>query len=641
MFPNIPITLNTSDNDIDKELYSPCLEWCSSYDRGVGYFTSGWIAKNCVGMSAFASKGGKARWITSTILDEPDYEIIKNATTMKEISDHFNKVLEDSIEKLVEEIEADVLNAFAWMLYDEVIEMRFAIPTQKLDYGDFHDKFGVFYGADGEIISFAGSMNDSKKGFTNYESFKVFKSWEGMNVYIQEDSKRFNRLWCNEDVNVDVFIASDAVKRELFKLRTGTRPYSINLSSATNNKWKHQDDAVAVFMSKHNGILEMATGTGKTRTALKIIDVLFRAENIKRAIITMHGNDLLDQWNRELLGMDSRAHIFGYYGKELRQLPSFVLSRSNSVLLVSCDEKRLPEAIERLTQKDSGAYESTLIIFDEVHGLGSSARRGALNGKISKFRYRLGLSATPEREYDDAGNTFIENEVGSVIFEYSLEDAIKNGVLCEFEYIPYDYQLTDEEKKKKRDIIARYSAKRKNGEPYDDEDMYRELAMVNKISEAKLPLFKALIANRPSIMERCIIFVETRKYGIFVQELLMIDNFPDFHTYYGEDDKKNLDNFVKGKINCLITCKKISEGVDIKSIKNIVLFSSDKGKLVTTQRIGRCLRTNPEEPDKKALVVDFCCVGADDETGEEYSADSDRREWLTSLSSIRRAYETV
>jgi superfamily II DNA or RNA helicase len=380
----------------------------------------------------------------------------------------------------------------------------------------------------------------------------------------------------------------------------------------------------------------MATGTGKTRTAIKIINTLFRKESIKRVIITMYGNDLLEQWNRELLlGIDPQTHIFKYYGTMFRELPSFALSYNNSVILVSRDEKRLPEVVTRLIQQDSNAYDYTLIIFDEVHGLGSSALREALTGKISHFGYRLGLSATPEREYDDEGNIFIEREVGLTIFKYSLEDAIRKGILCEFDYIPCEYQLTADEKRKKRDIIAMYSAKRKNGEPFKDEDMYRDLARVNKTSQAKLPLFKTLIANRPSIIERSIIFVETREYGIFVQNLLF-ERFPDFHTYYGDDDKENLSKFAKGTINCLITCKKISEGVDIKSVKNIVLFSSDKGRLVTTQRIGRCLRTNPEEPDKKALVVDFICINENDEIGEEYNSDSNRKEWLIPLSSVRR-----
>lgn len=94
--------------------------------------------------------------------------------------------------------------------------------------------------------------------------------------------------------------------------------------------------------------------------------------------------------------------------------------------------------------------------------------------------------------------------------------------------------------------------------------------------------------------------------------------------------------FSQGEIECLLTCKKISEGVDIKSVKNIFLFSSDRGKLTTTQRIGRSLRTNPEEPDKKANIVDFICLSTKNNTTEEIQADKERKEWLEDLSKTRR-----
>jgi len=93
----------------------------------------------------------------------------------------------------------------------------------------------------------------------------------------------------------------------------------------------------------------------------------------------------------------------------------------------------------------------------------------------------------------------------------------------------------------------------------------------------------------------------------------------------------------------LITCKKISEGVDIKSVKNIILFSSDRSKLVTTQRIGRSLRTNPADPEKRANVIDFININPDiDSDGAEPNADMNRRDWLTRLSEVRRnGHETI
>ena len=79
------------------------------------------------------------------------------------------------------------------MLYDGIIEMKFAIPCKKLGDGDFHDKFGIFY-KDSEALSFSGSINDSIHGFQNYESIKVFKTWAGTREYVESDAERFNRL---------------------------------------------------------------------------------------------------------------------------------------------------------------------------------------------------------------------------------------------------------------------------------------------------------------------------------------------------------------------------------------------------------------------------------------------------------------
>ena len=82
-------------------------------------------------------------------------------------------------------------------------------------------------------------------------------------------------------------------------------------------------------------------------------------------------------------------------------------------------------------------------------------------------------------------------------------------------------------------------------------------------------------------------------------------------------------------LDSLIACERISEGLDIKSVDTIILFCSDNSRLKTIQRIGRALRTDPENPNKMATVVDFVY-------DDERSADVRRREWLDELSKIRR-----
>ena len=376
----------------------------------------------------------------------------------------------------------------------------------------------------------------------------------------------------------------------------------------------------------------MATGTGKTVTAIKIMKRLFENGSIKRVIITMAGNDLLDQWAKQMRATFTDKPVYTQYGAN-KEMGKFLLHPDNAFMLLSSDANNLSKLLDLLERHPGNYYDDTLFVFDEVHGAGSSTRVENLTGKLAPYKYRLGLSATPEREYDEEGNAFIETEIGPVIYTFSLEDAIRKGILCPFDYVPLPYELTDEEKKKKRSIIASFNAKRKNGEPVSDNDLYTQLALVNKTATLKLSGFKDLISAQPSLLEKCIIFVQTRDYGEKVQEILL--KFTDrYHTYYAEDEKRNLEAFASGELDCLLTCKKVSEGIDISRVANIILFSSDRSRLVTTQRIGRALRLDPLCPDKMATVVDFILESDDSETDE--NADSLRAEWLTGLSKIRR-----
>ena len=627
-YPKVKVCLDTSEDNLINELYTPCLKWAERFDRGVGYFTTGWLTYNVAGLSDFASRGGKMRLITSPILSTQDTDAIIGT----EIQDgsaflRLEAALLDNVETLKQEMEADILNAFSWMLYDGIIDMRFAIPCQKLEEGNFHDKFGIFYKGN-DALSFSGSINDSKHGFQNYESVKVFKTWAGTQEYVDADASRFEKIWNRKDRNLKMFTIPQAVKDKIFELRTPDRPYSL---PAGSSKWIHQDMAVKTFLEKEHGILAMATGTGKTITAMKIINKLFDSGDIRRVIITMYGNDLLDQWAIQIRENYKNKQINYHYAAQ-KMMKDFVMHPDDSILILSRDSKNLSRLLELFDRLPGDYRNDTLFVFDEVHGAGSNTFVENLSGRLSPYRYRLGLSATPEREYDDAGNDFLLNEIGEVIFEFTLQDAIQKGILCEFNYIPLPYVLTEEEKLKKRKIIAAFNAKKESGEPVDEKDMFTQLALVNKTAVNKLEEFEGLISQRPDLLTKCIIFVQTMEYGEKLQKILV--RYSDkYHTYYADDEKINLENFAAGKIDCLLTCKKVSEGIDISSVTNIILFSSDRSKLVTTQRIGRALRLDKNNPEKKATVVDFVI---EDSEENDNNADAERAEWLTELSKTRR-----
>ena len=627
-YPKVKVCLDTSEDNLIDELYTPCLKWAERFDRGVGYFTTGWLTYNVAGLSDFASRGGKMRLITSPILSTEDTDAIIGAENQDGSAFlRLEAALLENVEILKQEMEADIINTFSWMLYDGIIDMRFAIPCEKLEEGDFHDKFGIFCKGN-DALSFSGSINDSKHGFQNYESIKVFKTWAGTQEYVDADTARFEKIWNRKDRNLKIFTIPQAVKNKIFELRSPDRPYSL---PAGSSKWVHQDIAVKTFLEKEHGILAMATGTGKTVTAMKIINKLFDSGEIRRVVITMYGNDLLDQWAIQIRENYKNKQINYHYASQ-KMMKDFVMHPDDSILILSRDARNLSKLLDLFDRLPGDYRNDTLFVFDEVHGAGSNTFVENLSGRLSPYRYRLGLSATPEREYDEAGNDFLLNEIGEVIFEFTLQDAIQKGILCEFNYIPLPYVLSDEEKLKKRKIIAAFNAKKESGEPVDEKDMFTQLALVNKTAVNKLEEFESLISQRPELLQKCIIFVQTMEYGAKLQEILV--RYSDkYHTYYADDEKINLENFAAGKIDCLLTCKKVSEGIDISSVTNIILFSSDRSKLVTTQRIGRALRLDKNNPEKKATVVDFVI---EDSEENDNNADAARAEWLTELSKTRR-----
>lgn len=413
--------------------------------------------------------------------------------------------------------------------------------------------------------------------------------------------------------------------------RPAQRKKHIDAEGAPIKLWSHQEEAVSAFLEKERGVLEMATGTGKTKTSLEICRRLFENGRIQAMIVSADGDDLLDQWYKELLTfvkqLDVRIPVLRHY-KNHRERERFFLNK-RSIILTS--RYFLPSVLCSLSDDEAS---KTILIHDEVHRLASPSNRENLAGLSNPVKYRLGLSATPEREYDAEGNDFIAESIGEVIYSFGLEDAIRRRILSPFRYFPLEYTPDEDDRSRLQQVHKMAAARKQAGDPMTQEEIWIELAKVHKTSRAKLPVFASFIEKNAALLKRCIIFVETREYG---DEVLSIvhKHRHDFHVYYANEDSEVLRSFANGDIECLITCHRLSEGIDIHSLETVVLFSSARARLETIQRIGRCLRKNPQDPSKEANVVDFIRLPDDGVGGEENrNADIDRRDWLSSLSRI-------
>jgi superfamily II DNA or RNA helicase len=627
-----PAVLETSTDDILKSFVVPSLQASTSFDRGVGFFTSQWLKMAAHGLSSLAARGGKTRLIASPKLEANDWAALAQGAAA--INDpQLHQALTLTIDELENELIEEPVRALSWMIADGLMEIRLAIPANALD-GDFHDKFGIFADSNGDRVAFHGSMNESAQAFRNYEGLDVFTSWENESdaTRVRMHEARFERLWTNADINVRVYELPDAIRRNLVEFAERTeRPYpdprAANVQAT--HLWRHQDEAVAAFLGARSGILEMATGTGKTRTAIRILNELKERHQIDFAIICAGGPDLLNQW-RQQLGKETSSPLYCTYGG-MHDEVAFLNQNRDAIWIAS--REALTGLLAHVPPERRAR---TLLICDEVHGLGAPAIVQALAGVIGTFGYRLGLSATPDREYDAAGNAFIEAEVGAVIFRFGLEEAIRRGILCEFDYVPLPYIFLDEDKMKVRNVIATYHARVNTGQPVSKEWLWLSISRIAKEAPNKIPVFRAYLKKTPESLRRTLIFVETIAFGEAVQPIIM-EHTRDFHTYYGSDDEVHLRRFAQGSLTVLLTAHRISEGIDIKAVDTIVLFSASRARLETIQRLGRCLRTDATNTDKRALVIDFIRADVEEREGAEYGhADRERSEWLSKLAAVRR-----
>ena len=205
--------------------------------------------------------------------------------------------------------------------------------------------------------------------------------------------------------------------------------------------------------------------------------------------------------------------------------------------------------------------------------------------------------------------------------------------MCGFDYYDFEYFISKEDKGDIKTLYARRESSKKAGTPMSDKEFAMAVANIYKNSASKLPLFESFLGNSRELLNRCIIFVGSKSYGSNVINIISKYRH-DYHTYFDDDRKNELEKFAKSGTNMLITCHRISQGIDIQSVDSIVLFASDRSKLETIQRLGRCLRVDPNNPNKRAVVVDFIRVKEGDNGSVETTSDESRRIWMQQLSKL-------
>lgn len=534
------------------------------------------------------------------------------------------EALSRNIADLSEVLENDTLSALAWMIADEIITFKIALPYNKLNEGDFHDKFGIFSDGEGNQVSFNGSYNDSIQGLRNYESIKIFCSWDtAFAPLVQADAERFERLWSNLDPNVRVFDLPDAAREQILKLRTGERPYRepewVKRRQRDPRSVYHpvqpaipgtlalhgyQQQAVDEWFA-HNclGLLEMATGTGKTITALAASARLYEREGRLASIIAVPYQHLVDQWREE-------AALFGYRPVLAYQSKTRWLDEMNQQIMdYTAGYRRFISIITTHTTFISSEFQDSLarlhrpslLIADEAHHLGAERSRQQFPEQIP---YRLALSATPDRWFDDLGTDALRAYFGETVFSFPLEKAI--GVsLTPYYYYPHLVPLTDKEMEQYEELSARI-ARLMSRE--DDEGqqalkilLIRRAELLNRAAN-KLDVLSGLVDAQENI-EHTLFYCAPSQIDD-VMQLLGWDKGVLAHRFTAEENNEErqqlLSDFACGRLQALVAMKCLDEGVDVPATRTAYILASSSNPREFIQRRGRILR---KSPDKEFSVI--------------------------------------
>jgi superfamily II DNA or RNA helicase len=216
--------------------------------------------------------------------------------------------------------------------------------------------------------------------------------------------------------------------------------------------------------------VQLATGTGKTITALSAAITLFEKANLELLIVVCPYRHLVTQWNEEAVKFGLKPILaFENSKKWAPNVDRFLAyGRENDQKLPVIISTMATFSMEGFQVRLNLIPERSFIIGDEVHNFGSKKIRKRLPANIP---WRMGLSATPERWFDPIGTKEIFDYFGEIVEpKVTLKEALKWGVLTTYYYYPVLVELSDEEYEIYLELTEKIGKMFAMGESIDDED---------------------------------------------------------------------------------------------------------------------------------------------------------------------------
>lgn len=631
----------------------------------LGYFSSSAINLLSVGFATFISKGGKMKMVINHLLSAKDKEAISR------VEDNPNEIrvfdLTDivSLGRVLDEYDTHFFECLAYLIAEKRIEIKVIKP--KNGKGIAHYKSGVF--SDGQdAVGYQASCNFTYYGLSeNIEQLEAFLSWENgrSNKLIKKQLKLIDDYFAEKDEDVEYIPVSDIevvlkdrfgkkdinellvqeeqllkkkqslisnpkLKKTITKLfseieiirRTPKFPYSEGpreYQISAYNSW---------VANNYKGMFAMATGTGKTITSLNCLLNEYNKTGIYRAIITVPTTALVEQWKKECAKFNFK-NIITVSSKENwdKNLAFFntasKLIDTSYIVIVTYASLPRPKFQSYFTQLPK----DTLLIADETHNLGS---QGLLRLLPSiHLEKRIGLSATPHRKFDEAGNQAIQeffNDEPPYIVSYSMEEALKIGWLCNYTYYPHIVKLTDQEMEKYKELslqLLRMGLFDKEtgtfrSTPEIEKKLLERKRIIHKAVN-KLEAFKSILRSefdKRKNLKYTLVYVpegvetnyndldysvetdeENRLINEYTRAVSQTDDSVMVKQFTANSSNREeiLKNFEQSKIHVLTSMKCLDEGVDVPRSELAIFCASTGNPRQFIQRRGRVLRLHQDK----------------------------------------------
>ncbi len=350
-----------------------------------------------------------------------------------------------------------------------------------------------------------------------------------------------------------------------------------------------QENAFPLWWARKRGIMKVVTGGGKTVFAIHCLKKYLEEEPDKTILIVVPSIALLDQWYEGIsLNFDSKDIALNGGGEQIEHISKVCITTIDS----------LKNIINKIDP------ENTLLIVDECHKIGTEKRGEMLTGN---WHATLGLSATPERDYDDNFYIIIKKILGDIIFDYDYIDAREDEVIVNFKLLyAYAEMTKDEEEKYKKftKSIQRRAATigGNNMNDYPLKMLIFNRARMVKNSKNRIPFGVELLQKHKR--ESWIVFTENKKQAKEFNKIINTKGYKSaiYNTDLDNAEREeNLNNFKSGNLNVLVSCTALDEGFDMPEADGAMILSASSSKRQRIQRMGRVLRITANK--ENALIV--------------------------------------